>query len=87
MAVITDSPVRNNGNLAITPAPDNAYKDQISNMVAIPNVIIVGLLLPCSANRAIPSPAPINRYQGAPNTMQTRWKNAAVAVNTEPTSK
>jgi hypothetical protein len=59
------------------PAPDQAIKPQKPNIAAIASVTTVGFTEPFSANNAIVSPAPKNRYQrGPPITIPTCSKAA-----------
>ncbi len=50
-------------------------------------VMSAGHQWPCSAHCAMRSPAPKNRYQGAPPTMIARCRSAAIALSMAPTRR
>ncbi len=68
----------------MTPAPESAYKDQQNKVRAMTEVITEGYQRPLAAIRAIFSPAPKNRYQEGPKTIQPTCRSAATALSAAP---
>src|ERR1700754_4227359 len=84
MLVIKHSAGRTNGSLRMTPAPESAYIDQLDNMVTMTAARAVGYQCPTAAIRAIRSPAPKKRYQGAQKRIQPTCNKAAKALSAAP---